>query len=190
MTLTRSIPVALTAFLLIACSKPETASAPRPTAAETPPPPPAPSLDETVRDFRIGAYAAMALRDGALQVLNDAKTIGLGRSPEEIATLLSAAGVSTTELPLSVQPLLVDTKERLMLFDTGAGAGMGDGVGQLAQSMKQASVEPIRVTDVFISHAHGDHIGGLVDANGAPVFPHANIYLSRPEWEFLQKLGE
>lgn len=190
MSIARSIPVALTALLFIACSKPETSSAPRRPAAATPAPEPAPSIDETVRDFRIGKYAAMALYDGVLKFANDGKTFGVGRAPEEIAQLLSAAGVSTTELSLNVQSMLVNANDRVLLFDTGAGSSMGEGVGKLKQSMDQAGVEPIRVTDVFISHAHGDHVGGLIDSSGAAVFPNATIHLSKPEWDMLNKLGE
>ena len=42
------------------------------------------------------------------------------------------------------------------------------------------------MTDILISHAHGDHVGGLLDGNGRPVFGDARIRLSAPEWEALQ----
>lgn len=35
----------------------------------------------------------------------------------------------------------------------------------------------------MITHAHLDHIGGLV-ADNKPVFPNANIYLTKKEYDF------
>ena len=46
-----------------------------------------------------------------------------------------------------------------------------------------------RVTDILITHSHGDHIGGLLDANGALEFPKATIRMSSAEWAWLQKSG-
>ncbi len=49
-------------------------------------------------------------------------------------------------------------------------------------------MDPQSVTDIFISHAHGDHVGGLVNAQGQLAFPNATIHLSAPEWKFLREL--
>src|SRR5262249_32304912 len=49
----------------------------------------------------------------------------------------------------------------------------------------EAGVDPASVTDIFISHLHGDHISGLVNAQGALAFPNATIHFSKPEWKFL-----
>ncbi len=37
---------------------------------------------------------------------------------------------------------------------------------------------------VIISHFHGDHIGGLVTADGAPAFPNAEIRVPLDEWNY------
>jgi glyoxylase-like metal-dependent hydrolase (beta-lactamase superfamily II) len=42
---------------------------------------------------------------------------------------------------------------------------------------------------VFISHGHGDHVGGLIDADGALAYPNATIHMSAPEWEFLKGMS-
>jgi glyoxylase-like metal-dependent hydrolase (beta-lactamase superfamily II) len=73
-----------------------------------------------------------------------------------------------------------------MLFDTGAGANFGPNGGRLLRSMAETGFAPITVTDVFISHAHGDHVGGLVNASGALNFPNATIHISAPEWAYLK----
>src|SRR5690606_18069602 len=104
----------------------------------------------------------------------------------EVAEVLAAAGLPAESLSLSIQPLVVKAAGRVMLFDTGAGSSAGEGAGKLAAALAEAGVTPGSVTDVFISHLHGDHVGGLVDAAGDAVFPKAVIRMSAPEWETLR----
>jgi len=56
--------------------------------------------------------------------------------------------------------------------------------------MMAAGEKPASVTDIFVSHAHGDHIGGLVTPTGALAFPNATIHISAPEWKWLSGLSE
>ena len=152
----------------------------------------APALAQTddVRSFTIGDFSALALRDGTISLPNDNEVFGPGHTPEEVAGLLREAGLPTDRLQLSLQPLLVKTAERVMLFDTGAGANMGADAGKLPASLQAAGVAAATVTDIFISHSHGDHVGGLVNAAGALAFPNATIHISAPEWAFLKGMTE
>jgi glyoxylase-like metal-dependent hydrolase (beta-lactamase superfamily II) len=182
--------LAATALVLAACSKKEeagpaeTAPAPAP-AVEAPPPPPKPASAST---FMIGELSASALRDGRLEFPNDNKIFGVGHTPDEVGALLSAAGQPTDKIHLDLDPLLVKSADRVMLFDTGAGSNFGPTAGQLPQSLQEAGVDAQSVTDIFISHVHGDHIGGLLNAEGALTFPNAKIHISRPEWKFFSGL--
>ena len=179
--------VFIAASVLAACS--QKADAPTPPAAtpaatpvaETPPP----VKKDGVEAFKVGDLSALALRDGGLALPNDNKVFGVGHKPEEVASLLSAAGLPTDKLQLSIDPLLVKTADRVLLFDTGAGSNFGAGAGQLPASLTAAGVDANSVTDIFISHVHGDHVGGLVNAQGALAFPNATIHLSKPEWAYL-----
>lgn len=173
---------------LAACSRNEDAAdaaTTTPVAAPETTPATAPA-SEDVHAFQIGTLQAAALRDGGISVPNDNAVFGVGLTPEEVASVLAGAGLETDMLHLSVQPLLVRDGGRVYLFDAGAGQLMGDNAGRLDASLQAAGVEPGQVTDVFISHAHGDHVGGLVDAAGALAFPNATIHVSQPEWEDLQ----
>ena len=165
---------------------PAEATASPPSAQSTPAPT---AQSEAVKTFRIGDLTATALRDGTIDLPNDNKVFGVGHTPEEVATVLSAAGAPTDALHLSVQPLLVKTTDRVLLFDTGAGTNFGPSAGKLLNSLTDAGVDPQSVTDIFISHVHGDHVGGLVDAGGALVFPAAAIHLSVPESAFLNGMN-
>jgi glyoxylase-like metal-dependent hydrolase (beta-lactamase superfamily II) len=169
---------ALLASGLAACSGP-------------PPEPAAPApVSQDIRQFPIGVMTGIALRDGGLELPNDNQVFGVGRTPAEVAEVLAAAGLPTDKLNLSIQPLVVKVGGRVILFDAGAGSNMGDGAGNLGAALAEAGVSPVRVTDVFISHLHGDHVGGLIDAAGDPVFINAVIRISAPEWETLRGLNE
>ena len=179
--------VVVAPFMLAACSKKE--DAPPPTAATPADAPVAASppavKKEGVEEFMVGDLSAMALSDGSIELPNDNKVFGVGHTPEEVAAVLSAAGQPTDKLQLTIHPLLVKATDRVLLFDTGAGSIFGPGAGQLSTSLAAAGVDPASVTDIFISHAHGDHIGGLVNAQGALAFPNAAIHISKPEWTSL-----
>ncbi|WP_374469139.1 MBL fold metallo-hydrolase [Phenylobacterium sp.] len=136
--------------------------------------------------FRIGRLEATALLDGTMSVPNDGKTFGLGRPPSEVAAVLRANGLSTERLDLSIQPLLVRAGPRILLFDTGAGDATFIKAGRLPASLKAAGVEPGQVTDIFVSHGHFDHVGGLLAKGGGLAFPNAAIHMAAPEWAALQ----
>lgn len=138
----------------------------------------APSPD--IHAFRIGDLEAVALRDGTLVLAN--KT---GETPwadtAAAAEAMAGAGLARDQIPLSIQPLLIRDGDRLVLIDAGARGQMGT-EGRLMASLRAAGVEPGQITDVLISHTHDDHVGGLVDADGALAFPNAVIRMSAAEW--------
>lgn len=185
-----SLLAILVASTLTACSKPaEAPVAPSasPTAATEPSA--AAARSEDAYSFGIGELSAVALSDGGLEFPNDNQIFGLGRTPEDVGALLAAAGLPTDKLKLGLQPLLVKTADRVLLFDTGAGTNFGPQAGKLAHALAAANVDPQSVTDIFISHVHGDHVGGLVNAEGALIFPNATIHISEPEWQFLTTMS-
>jgi glyoxylase-like metal-dependent hydrolase (beta-lactamase superfamily II) len=176
----------LAAAAIAACSpKAEEAAAPAEPAAPAAAAitPIAESVD--VKPFTIGAFQAAALRDGALQTPNDNKILAVNKTKKDTSDLLVANGLSPDTIDLSVQPLLVKTEGKVLLFDAGAAALFGPTLGKLPASLTAAGVDPASVTDIFISHGHGDHVGGLV-ANNALAFPNAAIHIQAAEWASLK----
>jgi glyoxylase-like metal-dependent hydrolase (beta-lactamase superfamily II) len=171
---------------LAACSRaPDTAQQPPANAPTTQSAP-----DESkVKTFQIGAAQGMALRDGALEFPNDGKTFAIDHLPADVAALLTAAGLPSDKLSLSIQPLLVRIADRVVLFDTGAGTNMGPAGNGLPESLAAAGVDAGSITDVFISHIHGDHVGGLLNSQGTAAFPNATIHIAAPDWEFLKGMN-
>lgn len=155
---------------------------------------PAPSVEPKrppgarIARFSIGTLAAYALKDGDLHEKNDAQTFGLGHAPAEIDALL---GRPSPTLDLSIQPLLVRDGARVLLFDTGAlRPDWAPGAGALLASLALTGVPPASVTDIFLSHHHDDHVGGLVTTGGALTFPNATIHMAAPEWTAMRATKE
>ncbi|MBJ7446629.1 MAG: MBL fold metallo-hydrolase [Brevundimonas sp.] len=177
LTLTAVSALALT---LAACSPPaEKAAEPSATA-----PAAAPASTDAFA-FKIGALDAYALKDGSLSVPNNGEVLAIGEAKADVDALLTANGLPTDTLGLSIQPMLVRMGDKVVLFDTGAGGQMGT-EGKLLTSLTAAGVQPAQVTDILISHAHGDHVGGLVNGQGQLVFTNAAIRMTANEWDALK----
>jgi glyoxylase-like metal-dependent hydrolase (beta-lactamase superfamily II) len=133
--------------------------------------------------FKLGAYELIAVRDADFVPLNDGKTFGINVGPEAVAKALAAAGAPTDKITLGVDGLVVKSPGHVILIDTGLGPSVH---GVLLQSLALAHIAPTDVTDVLISHSHGDHVGGLITADGKSAFPNAAIRMSTKEWAYMQ----
>lgn len=176
-----------TAFLLVlagtlaACSAESDDTAPAETAEAATSVVAAFGAGENVFPFAIGSLQAATLLDAAFAPANDNQTLAINRTKADVDSLLTAAGLGTDVLELSVQPLIVRAPDRVLLFDTGNGPS-----AMLSASMATAGVQPGAVTDIFISHGHGDHVNGLLGADGSLAFPNATIHISANEWAAMQ----
>lgn len=121
-------------------------------------------------------YAA-ALYEGTFSVGLDKKFVRIPRDGDP------AKGA----LKLSLNPFLIYTEERKYLFDCGIGEfGEDTGPDAIRKSLEQHGLSEYDITDIFISHLHYDHMGGLAhQENGywELTFPEAKVWVSKNEWE-------
>jgi glyoxylase-like metal-dependent hydrolase (beta-lactamase superfamily II) len=136
--------------------------------------------------FTVGKLKLTALHDAQFVIPNDGKTFGVGVDTSAMSDVLRSAGAPTDRITLSVSALLVRSGHRLLLLDTGLGPKLHGG---LLASLHEAGVKPAAITDVLITHSHGDHVGGLLDDAGHLAFPKATIRMASAEWAWLQKNG-
>jgi glyoxylase-like metal-dependent hydrolase (beta-lactamase superfamily II) len=91
-------------------------------------------------------------------------------------------------------PLVINTGGKLVVVDTGNGpaayASSKGAVGQFATNMAAAGFDPKAIDIVVISHFHGDHVNGLLNAEGGPAFPNAEVLVPAAEWKFWMDDGE
>ena len=131
--------------------------------------------------MQLGQFEITALYDGAIELdvklLKNAKATDLQR-------LLSRMFVGNPKMQTAVNAYLINTGSNLVLVDTGAAKLFGPSLGNVLQNMKAAGYEPAQVDTVVITHLHGDHMGGLNDAGGQPLFPNAKILVSQADNDF------
>lgn len=101
---------------------------------------------------------------------------------EEVNKILLDNYLPIDKLDLAINVLLFKKNKHLILFYTWTREINGNG-GKLLTVPSIVSIKPEQITDIVITHAHLDHIGGLV-ADNKPVFPNATIYLTKKEYDF------
>lgn len=88
--------------------------------------------------------------------------------------------------PSAINTFLLRDDEHIILVDAGLGADKG---GKMLAELRQLGIRPEQVTDICLTHLHADHIGGLLNGDGA-TFPNATIYLSVDEFVAWADGGE
>lgn len=130
--------------------------------------------------FNLGSYHITALSDGLSKLPVDKLLInGSLKNTLQLLTTNHSDNPTTT----SVNAYLVNTGNKLVLFDTGSGAFMGNSLGKLSHALSESGYEPEQVDDIYITHLHPDHIGGLIH-NNQPVFKNATLWIEKKEADY------
>lgn len=134
----------------------------------------------SVYRLALGDARVTALSAGTVDL--DLHKLLQGAAPKRIDQLL-VRGFLENPVRTSINVFLVETGGRRVLVDTGSGELFGGNVSRLMESLTVAGVQPDQIDDILITHAHLDHIGGLV-LGGEAVFRNATIHISEADLAF------
>src|SRR3954468_19860380 len=140
--------------------------------------------------FELGDAEVTVVSDGPLP-LGDPSGTFTGVPKEEVKKMLSDNFLNPENVVLEQNSPIVNTGDKLILFDTGMGTSQAFGptTGRQQKSLAEAGIKPGDIDAVVLSHAHIDHIGGIVAANKKPLFPNAQYYITQSDFEFWTNEG-
>ena len=133
-------------------------------------------------------FYRMMLGDVEVTVLSDG-TVDLPMAeilkdmPRKDIDRLLARSFLGNPLETSVNAFLVNTGSKLVMIDTGAGSFFGPTLGRLIPNLKAAGYTPEQVDEIYITHMHGDHVGGLI-TDGKANFPNAIVRADQHDVDF------
>jgi len=128
----------------------------------------------------VGHFEVTALLDGTHPF--QAEELAINVRPGEVKALLGRQNLSSPVEGM-INAFLINTGKKLILIDTGAGDLYGKDGGLLVSNLRAAGYAPEQVDEIFLTHLHRDHAGGLM-RGGKVVFPNAIVYASKIEADF------
>lgn len=131
--------------------------------------------------MQVGQFEITALYDGAIEL--ETKLLHHVK-PTDLNRLLARMFVSNPKMQTAVNAYLINTGSHLVLVDTGASTLFGPTLGYALANMRTSGYEPSQVDTVVITHLHGDHMGGLNDGEGKPLFPKATVWVAQADHDF------
>jgi len=142
--------------------------------------------------FRVGSFEATIVSDGPLHMGEPAAGVFTDLSREQMLKELNDNFLPTDDVLMEQNVLVINTGERVILFDTGVGTAKmsGPDSGRLISGLKAASLDPKDIDAIVLSHAHPDHCWGLMADDGARNFPNAQLYMAQADLDFWTDEGK
>ena len=168
-TFTSQVTAAMAAAIALLAATGAHAAAPM---AKTP----APGYYRTM----LGDFEITALSDGTVSL--PVRDLLTNISPQAIDNALAKSYLKSP-LETSVNGYLINTGEKLILVDTGAAGLFGPTLGNLLSNLKASGYQPEQVDEIYITHMHADHVGGLM-AGDKLAFPNAIVRADKHDADF------
>lgn len=131
--------------------------------------------------YKVGNLEITALLDGYLDTTPD---LVVGYDEEDGMRLREAAMIDGSTLRIPVNAFLVNTGERLILVDAGTADALGPTMGRLPEALAAVGVSTDQIDAILITHMHPDHLFGVIDGEGKPVFANAELFLPEVDHGF------
>jgi glyoxylase-like metal-dependent hydrolase (beta-lactamase superfamily II) len=128
----------------------------------------------------LGDFEVTALLDGTLDL--PATQLLTNTTPEMTKKALARSYLKEP-VETSVNAYLINTGDKLVMVDAGSGVLFGPTLGKLIDSLKAAGYRPEQVDEIYITHMHGDHVGGLTTGDKL-AFPNAVVRADKHDADF------
>lgn len=128
----------------------------------------------------LGDFEVTAISDGTVQLPVD--KLLTNTTPAKVNKALGKLH-QHSPLDTSVNTYLINTGSKLILIDTGAGALFGPTLGKMQANLKAAGYQPEQVDEIYITHMHPDHVGGLMNGDKM-AFPNAVVRADQHDVDF------
>src|SRR5216683_40460 len=143
--------------------------------------------------YKVGDIQVTVVSDGK-NVFKLEDSFITNAKKDEVNAALEKAFLPRDIMSIYFAPLVINTGGKLVVLDTGNGAiakaNSKGANGLFADNMAAAGIDANAVDMVVISHFHGDHVNGLLTADGTAAFPNAEILVPATEWKFWMDDGE
>ena len=134
--------------------------------------------------------AEISLGSASLTTVSDGRLVLPGSfifdpmPKDKLAPILAEFDLSAEQLTPECNLTLYRDGTNTVLFDVGSGPDFVHTAGTVIESLQAIGIEPEDVTHVIFTHAHPDHIWGLLDDFDEPVFQEATYLMGRVEWNY------
>ncbi|WP_370677259.1 MBL fold metallo-hydrolase [Pleomorphomonas sp. PLEO] len=133
---------------------------------------------------QVGDLTISAVSDGYLHASFDFLA---NIDPADACHMQETAGI-TDPTSIHINGYLVRGGGRAVLIDAGTG-GFKQWGGRLKSNLSLAGIQPSEIDAILLTHAHPDHVGGLMDASGETAFPNAELVVHHREVAFWRDDG-
>lgn len=147
--------------------------------AQTAPAAPATPSGPGFHRFKVGSFTVTVVNDGFAR--RNIEGLVLNAPPDAVRAVLAESFLPTDHYIGPYNVTFVDTGRQLVMIDAGTGGQLTPTAGRMAANMAAAGLDPARVGLIVITHCHQDHIHGLTTAEGAAVFPNAEVAICETE---------
>jgi glyoxylase-like metal-dependent hydrolase (beta-lactamase superfamily II) len=136
--------------------------------------------------YRVGDIEVLPVFDGTRT--GPVGGLVINAAIDDVNARLQSLGMAKDQFTHNFAPVVLKSAGKTVLIDTGFGVAAasqpGAAIGLMTENLKSIGITPDDIDLVVISHFHGDHVNGLLAADGTSFFPKAPISVPEVEWKF------
>lgn len=135
-----------------------------------------------VHTTRFGPFEITVISDGALEL---PISFLLPKADQgEVDALLAKAGQDRSSVRAPLNVVLLKRGAGTVMIDCGAGSGFVGTAGRMAAALERAGIATDSVTRLVLTHAHPDHLWGVIDDLDEVRFEKARHVIGAAEWDY------